>query len=272
MSVRGVLSVAGVESSKLAAQIKTHLVLAGCLLAPVAFVGAMRVVDNLPVDTLFGRAVKESGFASPLVVLGYATLWAVPALTSIVGGDLFSAEDRYGTWSTLLTRSRSRADVFGGKVLAALAFAWLAVTVLAASSIAAGVAIIGAQPLVDLSGLAMPASTTLSRVALAWISILPPAFSFTALAALLSVATRSSVAGVGLPVALGLAMQLTTLVDGPETVRRLLMTSAFDAWHGLLTQPHYYRPLVDGTLVSSGYVIVCLAIAYHLLRKRDIVA
>ena len=73
------------------------------------FAAAMRVQSSLPADTLFGRAVTDSGFAIPLVVLGFAALWPLPVLASIAGGDVFSAEDRYGTWKTVLTRSRSRA-------------------------------------------------------------------------------------------------------------------------------------------------------------------
>ncbi len=87
---------------------------------------------------------------------------------------------------------------------------------------------------------------------------------------LLSVATRSSAAGIGLPVVAGLTMQLYAFVDGPEAVRRLLITSAFGAWHGLLTEPPYYRPLIHGTIVSGAYFVVCLAVAYRMLRRRDI--
>jgi ABC-2 type transport system permease protein len=104
--------VAGVECSKLAAQSKARVVLATCIAGPFAFATAMRVQSSVPEDTLLGRSVKESGFAAPLVVLGFAALWVFPVLTSVVGGDLFSAEDRYGTWATVRTRSRSRADVF----------------------------------------------------------------------------------------------------------------------------------------------------------------
>src|SRR5262245_2759057 len=109
------------------AQYKVRIVLAVCVAGPLAFAVAMRVQTNLPTDTLFGRSVAETGFAVPLVVLGFAALWAFPALASIVGGDLFSAEDRYGTWATVLTRSRSRAEVFAGKVVTAFAFSVLAV-------------------------------------------------------------------------------------------------------------------------------------------------
>jgi ABC-2 type transport system permease protein len=271
VSVDGVLSAAGVETAKLAAQVKVRLALAASIIGPFAFAIAMRVQSSLPEDTLFGRSVKDSGFAVPLVVLGFAALWAFPALVSIVVGDIFSAEDRFGTWKTVLTRSRTRTEIHAGKTVVALMFAVLAVATLATSSIAAGAIVIGRQPLIDLSGALLPPSDALRRVALAWASVVPPAFAFAALAMLVSVGTRSSVAGVGLPVVAAMTMQLYGMVDGPEGIRRLLLTSSFVTWHGLLADPPYYRPLVYGTLVSAGYVVVSVAIAYRLLRERDVV-
>jgi ABC-2 type transport system permease protein len=269
VTARGVLAVAGVECAKLAAQATARSALALCVAGPFAFAAAMRVQDSLPEDTLFGRAARESGFATPLVVLGFAALWALPALTAVVGGDLFSAEDRYGTWTTVLTRSRSRADVFTGKMLTALGFSFLAVTTLAVSSVVAGILVIGHQPLIDLSGGLLSPTQALGRVALAWGTVLPATIGFTAVAVLLSVATRSSAAGVGVPVVIALAMQLIAYVDGPEAVRRLLLTPAFDAWHGLLSEPPYYGPLVNGTMTSAAYFVFSVGVAYWLLLRRD---
>jgi ABC-2 type transport system permease protein len=65
-------------------------------------------------------------------------------------------------------------------------------------------------------------------------------------------------------------MQLSAYVDGPESVRRLLLTSSFEAWHGLLTGPPYYGPLISGTAVSGVYVVVSLTVAHLVLRRRDI--
>jgi ABC-2 type transport system permease protein len=270
MSVGGVFAVVGVECSKLLAQLKAQVLLAICVLAPFAFAVAMRVQSSLPTDTLFGRAANESGFAVSLVVLGFAGLWAFPVLTGVVGGDLFSADDRYGTWATLLTRSRSRAEIFAGKTVTAIAFSLLPITLLATSSIAAGALVIGYTPLVDLSGVLLQPGLALPRVMLAWASVLPPVLGFTALAILLSVATRSSAAGIGLPVVIGLLMQLLAFVDGPEAARRLLITYAFGGWHGLLFEPAFYGPLIQGTAVSIIYLIVCLMFAYRLLQRREI--
>jgi ABC-2 type transport system permease protein len=270
VSVHGVRTVASVECTKLAAQWKARAVLAVCLAGPFLFAAVIRLQSVVPADTLFGRSVKESGFAASLVVLGFAALWAFPVLTSIVGGDIFSAEDRHGTWKTVLTRSRGRSEIFAGKVLAALSFSVLAVLALAVSSIAAGVLVIGFGPLIDLSGRLLAPAQALTSVALAWTTVLVPALGFTGFAMLLSVVTRSSAAGIGLPVLAGLTMQLYALVDGPEALRRLLITSSFGAWHGLLTDPPFYGPILHGTLVSAIYFVVCLAIAYRLLQRRDI--
>jgi ABC-2 type transport system permease protein len=270
MTPRGIAAVARVERRKLAGQMKTRGVLAACALAPFAFVWTVNLQNNLPEDTLFGRAVKESGFATPLVILGFAALWMLPALTAVVGGDLFSAEDRFGTWPSVLTRSRSRAEVFWGKVTVALAFSCIEIALLGAASIAAGVLVVGAQPLVDLSGALEPPGQALRGVALSWLSVLPAAWGFTAVAVLLSVWTRSSAAGVGVPVVAGLIMQLLAAIDGADVMRRLLLTSGFVAWRGLLTDRPYYGPLVVGTMVSAAYVFVCLAAAFVITQRRDI--
>jgi ABC-2 type transport system permease protein len=270
VSIRGVLAVAGMEGVKLRAQFKVLAVLAACLVTPFAFALVTRLQSGLPEDTLFGRGVKASGFATPLFLLGFAGQWALPALTSVVGGDIFSAEDRYGTWKTLFTRSRSRAEIFAGKVLAAMAFTTLAVVTLAVSSVVAGVLLVGRQPLLGLSGTEFLPGQALKLVTLAWGSVLAPAFAFTALALLLSAAVRSSAAGVGLPVVIGLAMELYSFVNGPDSVRRLLLTSSFGAWHGLFADPPFHRPLIHSVVVSGVYFASCLIATYVLLGRRDI--
>ena len=74
----------------------------------------------IPADTLFGQWVHQSGFAIPMVVLGFAGQWVLPFVIAVVAGDIFSSEDHFGTWKTILTRSRSRGELFAGKFLAAL--------------------------------------------------------------------------------------------------------------------------------------------------------
>jgi ABC-2 type transport system permease protein len=270
MTGRGVLAAAGVECSKLLAQLKVRLLFAICLVAPFAFAVVVVIQTSLPSDTLFGRAVKDSGLAISLVILGFAGLWGLPVVSGVAGGDVFAAEDRYNTWKSVLTRSRTRLEIFTGKVVAAVGVSIAAVVVLGLSSFAAGVLVVGAQPIVGLSGALLSTQAAAARIGLAWLSVLPPVLALTAMAIVVSIATRSGTAGVGLPVLAALGMQLLALIDGPELPRRLLITSAFGAWHGLLAEPRFYGPLVDAMLVSAGYTAAALILAYHTFRRREI--
>ena len=76
------------------------------------FVAAVSQQSTLPVDTLFGRWMHATGWAGPLVMLGFAGTWALPLLTSVVAGDVFAAEDRLGTWRHLLVAVRSPRRIF----------------------------------------------------------------------------------------------------------------------------------------------------------------
>ena len=232
----------------------------------------MVVLDQqrtLPTDTLFGRSLRESGFATPLVVLGFCATWAFPFLTAVVAGDVFSAEDQHGTWKTALTRSVRRGDLFVGKVLVAVGFALAVLVVLAVSSLGAGVLLVGAQPLVGLSGTALSPPTSALVVLASWATAALPLLGFTALAVVLSVASRSSWVGVVGPVLIGLVMQLLALLPGAGGLRRLLLTTSFESWRGFVRTAPSYDDLVSGSLVALAYLAACLGVAWWLLARRE---
>jgi ABC-2 type transport system permease protein len=223
----------------------------------------------VPQDTLFGRWVRESGFATPLLVLGFAAQWAFPFLTSVVAGDMFSAEDHHGTWKTILTRSRSRGEVFTGKVLAAATFTVAVVAALGLASLAAGVLLVGRQPLVGLSGTLLPPGHATLLVLASWATAIPPALGFTAVGLLLSAASRHTAVGVVGPVAAGLLMQLYAALGRDDVLGHLTLTMPLYAWHGFFVAHPFYGPLLEGTGVCTVYLVGCLAAAWWVLRRRD---
>ncbi len=258
------------ELDKLSAQLRTRLALAAVLVGPLCFVAAVRVSGTIPADTLFGRWVGDSGLATPLLVLGFAAAWGIPALTCLVAGDIFSSEDQLGTWKTVLTRAYDRGAFFAGKVLAALSYVVVVLGLAALSSLAAGLLLVGGQPLVALSGNVLPAGHACVLVLLAWASVLPPSLAFAGLGVMLSVLTRNSLAGVVGPVVIGLAMQFATMLDGLGPARQALLSTQLYAWHGLFAAPMFWRPLVWDALVSGGYLLVTLGLAWAVLRRRDV--
>ena len=258
------------EVRKLAHQWRAKAVLLGALLGPIPVVVIIHGQSRPPKDSLFGRFATENGFALALLILGFAAQWVLPLLTAIVAGDIFASEDQHGTWKTVLTRSTGRGRIFWAKTLTAAGFALVTLVVLAAATIAASLLIVGRQPLIGLSGQLVAPSHALTLVAASWATMLPGMLAFTCLAILISVWSRNPAAGIAAPVVIGMVMQLVGALGGVEPIRPFLLSTTFEAWHGLLTEPTYTRPLLEGAVTSGGWCLVTLALAYLTLRRRDI--
>jgi ABC-2 type transport system permease protein len=258
------------ELRKLRAQYRARAVLLGALLGPIPVVLIINGQARPPKDTLFGRFATDNGFALTLLVLGFASQWVLPLLTAIVSGDVFASEDQHGTWKTVLTRSTSRAQLFWAKTATATGFAVVMLVVLAASTILSSYLIVGHQPLVGLSGQTIPAATALRLVTESWAVMLAPTLGFTCLAILLSVWSRNPAVGIATPVVLGMVMQLVGALGGIEAIRPFLLTTAYESWHGLLTEPRFSGPLLEGLAVSGVWCLLSLGAAFFMLRRRDI--
>jgi len=267
--VSGVLAAARVEAASLSQLSRVRGALLLCLLGPAVFAAAIDGSQSLPVDTLFGRELHDSGFAVPLVVLGFVGTWGLPALTAVVAGDIFATEDAAGTWPALLTRGTTRGQLFAAKVLAASAYSVVVVVVLAGSSLGAGLLVVGDQPLQGVDGALLARGLAVRGVLLSWLVVLPPTLAFTALGVLASVVSRRPTVGVLTPLLLGLVLQLLGVLPGIDRLRRALPTTPFAAWHGLLASPRYDGPALWGTAVSAGWVLVLLCVAWAVVRRRE---
>jgi len=258
------------ETRKLRSQLRTRALLIGTVVVPVAVVVLVHSQPRPPKDTLFGRFATDNGFATALLVLGFASQWVLPLLTAIVAGDIFASEDQHGTWKTVLTRSTSRSTLFWAKSLVAVVFALLGLVLLGASTIASSYLLVGHQPLTGLSGQVLAPHSALLTVGAAWASMALPMIGFTCLALLFSVWSRNAAVGIAAPVVIGLVMQLVGALGGIETLRPFLLSTPFEAWHGLFAAPRFTGPLLDSLITSAGWSAVCLGAAFVILRRRDI--
>ncbi|MFC0506621.1 ABC transporter permease [Micromonospora costi] len=257
------------ELVKLVSQWRIRLLVLACWIAPALFVAGVSQQSTLPVDTLFGRWMHATGWAGPLVTLGFAGSWALPLLTSVVAGDVFAAEDRLGTWRHLLVAVRSPRRIFAAKALSSLTVILLLVAGLACSSAVGGVLAVGNQPLVGLDGHLLTPGDAAVRTLLAWVCVLAPTLALAAIGLLGSVALGRSPMGLLLPALVALAMQLAQMLPLPVAVRLALPGYAFIAWNGLFTSPAQLGPLLIGIVVSLVWAVTATALAYLLFVRRD---
>lgn len=257
------------EVVKLVSQWRIRLLVLACWLAPGLFVAAVGQQSTLPTDTLFGRWMHATGWAGPLVVLGFSGTWALPLLTSVVAGDVFAAEDRLGTWRHLLVAVRSPRRIFAAKALASLTVIVLMLAGLALSGVAGGLLAEGDHALVGLDGRLLPPSHAAGAVFLAWACVIAPTLALAAIGLLGSVALGRSPMGLLLPALVALAMQLAQMLPLPVAVRVSLPGYAFIAWNGLFTGPRQTTPLLIGIVVALVWAVVATALAYLLFLRRD---
>jgi ABC-2 type transport system permease protein len=257
------------ELVKLVSQWRIRLLVLACWIAPALFVAAVSRQSTLPSDTLFGRWMHATGWAGPLVMLGFAGTWALPLLTSVVAGDVFASEDRLGTWRHLLVAVRSPRRIFVAKALASLTVILLLVAGLACSSAAGGLASVGNQPLVGLDGHLLTPGDAAGGVLLAWVCALAPTLALAAIGLLGSVVLGRSPMGLLLPPVVALAMSVAQMLPLPVAVRLALPTYAFISWNGLFTSPAQLAPLLIGVAVSLVWAVLATVLAYVLFVRRD---
>lgn len=268
--LRRFLAVYGWEMRKIMAMARVWIILALILVGPWVFIILLHGQDRLPTDNLYGRYLKVTGLATPLVILGFAGQWILPLVTSLVGGDIFATEDQNGTLKTILTRSVGRGAIFWGKVAASCTYAVTTVVALTLSSILAGVVYIGHQPVNSINGNPWSFGHALPLVVASWAMAIPPVLGFTCLAVLLSIATRNSILGVTIPIVIGFFMQLYAFLNGLDTIRHMLLSTPFLAWHGIFDDPAYYQPLERSLIVCGVYAGLSLLIGWLLFSRRDV--
>ena len=269
MTRRGVLDVFSVERRKLSSQLAIRLLVVVCVLLPVVAAGLIKLTRSSPADTLYGGWVQSSGFALSLFILSFAAAYGLPVIAAVVGGDLFSSEDRHGTWKLVLTRSCTREELFAGKLLAGAAFTVGFLLLTATAAVVAGAVFVGPHALVSLSGTTMSAGEALGLVVASWLVCLLPTLAFASLAALLSIATRNGIAAVLVTFLVALAVQLLLLIGSGVWAHMLLIGSASTTWRPLFLDHSYYGQLLIGLAVSVVWIALTTLAAWQILRRRD---
>lgn len=270
-SAPGWLAMWRVELTKLAALLRVQVVVAGCVFGPVVVALGMKVSNAVPGDTIFGVWIHESGFAFSLVILNWAGLWALPLCIAMVAGDISSGEYRLGTWSLLLTRSRSRSQVLAGKMLAAATYTFVITLLVGLFSTVVGIVAVGHQPLVGLSGTLLSSRAALQATIASWASELAPMLAITALAVLISVLSRNSWVGVLVTVGVVGCMNMIGLLSVIDPIRPFLPTTGIEAWHGLVRGDVYADQVRTSVVVNLVWTVVCFGLAAFSFLRRDVV-
>jgi ABC-2 type transport system permease protein len=267
----GVASVYKWELLKLKAQKRTYLGLFAAMIVPIIFVVALAVKgQGGPNDIPIGRYIRDTGLATPFVVLFFMSIWAFPLITALVAGDIVAAESHNDTLKTILTRSRERGEVFAGKAFAAFTYAIAAVLAMGTCAIVAGTVEWGFKPLTSLSGTQVAATRGLGLLAESLGIYGLALLGVASFGLLLSTVTRNSAASVVGTLMFALLMQVIAVLPGTEPIRPYLLSEQFSAWHGFLRVPVDLLPVTRALWVCALYIAVPCCAAYLVFLRRDV--
>ena len=258
------------EILKLLAQKRTYLGLGGAMLVPLVFVLVLVFKTGGPNDIPLGRYIRETGLATPFVVLFFMSIWAFPLITALVAGDIVAAETHNGTLKTILTRSRDRGQIYAGKILAALTYTITVVFAMAAVGLVAASIAWGFKDLTSLSGTTVSAMHGLALLAASLAIYVVPMVGIASFGILLSTVTRNSAASVVGTLMWALLMQLLGVLPGTEAIRPYLLGTQFEAWHGFLRTPADWAPIVRALWVCAFYIGIPLFAGYLVFLRRDV--
>ena len=268
--VGATLSVLKWELRKLVWQKRTYLGFGAAVLVPLAFVIALAFKSGSPNDVALGRYIRESGLATPFVVLEFLSIWGLPLITALVAGDIVAAESHNGTLKSILTRSRERGQIFAAKVLATITYTATVLFGMATVALVAASIEWGFKPLTSLSGTQVSAMHGLGLLAATLGVYLLPLLGIAAFGLFLSTVTRNSAAAVVATLMYALLMQLLGALPGTEIIRPYLLGEQFMAWHGFLRVPIDWKPIVRDFWVCALYISIPLFAAYLVFLRRDV--
>jgi ABC-2 type transport system permease protein len=258
------------ELRKLVSQKRTYIGIGAAALLPVAFVVVMALQTGGPYDAPLGHNLRRTGIALTLVVLTFASRFGAQLVTALVAGDIVANEDSIGTLKMVLTRSVRRAQILAAKTLASFTYVAALMVAIVTTGMIGGIAAWGFNPVIDLSGARLSAARAfgLSFAALAVFAV--PLLAIAAFGVFLSAVTRNSAAAIVGTLVYELVMEAVVGLVHLKSLPHWVLSSQFDAWHGLFQTPLSWTPVVRSLWVSALYAAAPLALAFWYFLRRDV--
>jgi ABC-2 type transport system permease protein len=266
-----------VELAKLVRSRRTWITIAviDALPALVAVLLATTHVGPRPgTGPAFLSAVLTDGTLYPLAAIAMVLPLFLPAAVAITAGDAIAGEAQQGTLRYVLVRPVGRTTFLVAKLLSVMAFALLALLVVAATAYVLGTALLGhgaaAQTATTFSGTSLTSSQLLGRTGLALLYALLSMLGVASVALFLSTMVRSPLAATMGALALLIGSSVLLTLDAAHVLRPYLVTRYWLSFVDLFRDPILWHDVLRGVLLQVGYVVVFLLAAWANFVTKDI--
>ncbi len=262
-----------VELRKLLRQPRTWVSIALLALLPTIVAVFLAVSDVAPrpgTGPAFLSAVLENGALYPAAALAIVLPLFLPVAVAVVAGDAIAGEAQAGTLRYLLVRPVGRTRLLIAKLVSVMAYALLAVVVVAVTGYAVGTQLFGSGPLPSVSGTELSTGAATLRTVLAVLYVGWSMLGVAAVALFLSTVTDSPLAAALGAIALLVTSGVLVGLEASASVQPYLPTRYWLAFVDLFRDPVLTRDLVRGTALQGVYIAVFLAAAWANFTTKDV--
>jgi ABC-2 type transport system permease protein len=265
----------GVELVKLARRPRTWVsivLLCGLPALVAVFLAATDVGPAPGEEPAFLSAVLSNGALFPAAALAIVLPLFLPVAVAVVGGDAVAGEASGGMLRYLLLRPVGRTRLLVAKLVALVAYVLAAVALVAATSYAIGIALLGGEPaaVTSVSGAQLSTAELVARTAAAVGYVCVSMLGVGAIALFLSTVSDSALGATLGALAALVASQVLVTLGAAASVAPYLPTRYWLAWIDLFRDPIAWRDIQRGLAIQAVYVAVFLAAAWANFATKDI--
>jgi ABC-2 type transport system permease protein len=212
------------------------------------------------------------GINFALFALVVSSSFLLVVVFALFFGDTIAGEASWGSLRYLLAIPVPRARLLGVKLVVALAYAALAMTLLVGTALVAGGLRYGWSPMRSTIADEIAQGPALVRLVAVAGYIAMSLLTVAALAFLLSVSTDAPLGAVGGAVVLQILSSILDQIEALGSIRNYLPTHYSDAWIGLLSTPVQLDSVVRGGISALVYAVLFFGLAFWRFTRKDILS
>jgi ABC-2 type transport system permease protein len=222
--------------------------------------------------TTFIALATASGanFAATTLFMGTGFLLVIPM--ALFCGDTVASEAGWSSLRYLLAAPVPRARLLLRKFTVGLLFSAATIVLLPLLGLAVGTAAYGWGDLKLPTGVSLPASAALPRLAIAVAFVLLSELAVAALAFWLSTVTDAPLGAVGGAVFITIITGVLDAVTALGSLREWLPAHWQYSWADALQPQLEWGGMLQGVSLSVSYAIVLLALAFRGFARKDVVS
>jgi ABC-2 type transport system permease protein len=218
----------------------------------------------------FFRSITDNGLFVALSALTIELGLFLPLAVAVIAGDAVAGEANLGTLRYLLNVPVSRLRLLVVKYTAIVIFTFAATFLIALVGMAIGLALFGGGDVTTLSGIQIPFTDGLARVALASVYLACVLASLGAVGLFISTLTEQPIAATIATVVFATASLILDSIPQVAWLHPYLITHHWMAFGDLLRSPIAWDGVAQGLYVAAAYAAVFFLAAWARFAGKDV--